>query len=168
LFPIVYDELKRLAQGYLSRERSGHTIRPTALVHEAYLRLVDQTRVEWKNRAHFFALAARAMRRILIDHARRRARRKHGGGVRQIALDQALSIPAIPAGSHQNTNLLALEDALVKLEEEEPEKARVVELRFFSGMTVEEASEVLGVTPRTVWRHWKFAQAYLYRQMTAT
>jgi RNA polymerase sigma factor (TIGR02999 family) len=165
LFSIVYDELRRLAQNHLSRERAGHTIRPTVLVHEAYLRLVDQTRVEWKNRAHFFAVAARAMRRILIDHARRRSRLKRGGsGVVHVTLDQALSTPVARDG---DTNLLALEAALTKLEGEEPDRARVVELRFFSGMTAEETAEVLGVTERTVWRHWKFAQAYLYRCMTA-
>jgi RNA polymerase sigma factor (TIGR02999 family) len=164
LFPLVYDELKNLAQGYLNRERTGHTLRPTALVHEAYLRLVDQTRLEWKDRAHFFAVAARAMRRILIDHARRRLRRKRGGGITPVTLDQAFAVR--DSGKQGSTSLLALEEALLKLEEEDPEKARVVELRFFSGMTVEETAEVLGVTPRTIWRHWKYAQAYLYRLMT--
>jgi RNA polymerase sigma factor (TIGR02999 family) len=162
LLPIVYDELRRLAQNHLSRERAGHTIRPTVLVHEAYLRLIDQSRVEWQNRAHFFAVAARAMRRILIDHARRRTRLKRGGGLVHVTLDQA---GLIPVARERDTNLLALEGALTMLEAEEPEKARVVELRFFSGMTAEETAEVLGITTRTVWRHWKFAQAYLYRRM---
>ncbi len=164
LFPLVYDELRMLAQSYMSRERSDHTLRPTALVGEAYLRLVDQARVEWKDRAHFFAVAARAMRRILIDHARRRARQKRGGGITPVLLDEAGAVP--DSTGHINTTLLGLEAALLKLEAEDPEKARVVELRFFSGMTVDETAEVLGVTPRTIWRHWKFAQAYLYRQMT--
>jgi RNA polymerase sigma factor (TIGR02999 family) len=162
LFPVVYDELRRLAQNYLANERANHTLRATELVNEAYLRLVDQTRVDWKNRAHFFAVAARAMRRILIDHARRRARVKRGGGVKPFSIDEALTISA----KHHNTDLVALDEALNRLEGEQPEKARVVELRFFSGMTAEEAAEVLGVTPRTVWRHWQFAQAYLYRELT--
>jgi RNA polymerase sigma factor (TIGR02999 family) len=162
LFPLVYDELRRLAQNYLGKERVDHTLRATELVNEAYLKLVDQTRVEWKNRAHFFAVAARCMRRILIDHARRRARLKRGGGLKPLSIDEALTVASAPA----NTDLIALDEALTKLESEQPEKARVVELRFFSGLTTEEAAEVLGVTPRTVWRHWQFAQAYLYRELT--
>lgn len=162
LFPLVYEELRGLAQKYLGQERSDHTLGATALVNEAYLRLVDQTRAEWSSRAHFFAVAARAMRRILVDHARRRARQKRGGRqARHVALEDALTL----AGREQNTDLLALDEALTKLEAASPENARVVELRFFSGMTVEETAEVMEISPRTVARHWRSAQAYLYSQM---
>jgi RNA polymerase sigma-70 factor, ECF subfamily len=161
LYPLVYDELRRLAQAALGGERSGHTLQATALVHEAYLKLVDQTRARWHDRAHFFAIAAQAIRRILVDHARGRARQKRGGGWERLDVDALLNLPAgAPA-----TGLLALEEALAKLAAAQPEKARVVEMRFFAGLTADEIAEVLQVTSRTVERHWHFARAWLYREL---
>jgi RNA polymerase sigma factor (TIGR02999 family) len=162
-FDLVYDELRRLAQSYLRSERPEHTLQATALVHEAYLRLSDRDRETWKNRAQFFAAAARAMRRILVDHARARASEKRHGRRQRLSLDQALTL----SDSGPDTDLLALDLALTKLKRQEPEKVAVVELRFFAGLTADEAAEALGVTPRTVFRHWEYAKAWLYREMTS-
>ncbi|MEZ4654543.1 MAG: sigma-70 family RNA polymerase sigma factor [Candidatus Eisenbacteria bacterium] len=162
LLPLVYDELRRLAQHYLGQERPDHTLQATALVHEAYLKLIDQSRAQWIDRAHFFTVAAQAMRRILVDHARRKKRQRHGGGRVAVDLTEAVEIPAdgLPA-----VDLVALDRALSRLAEHAPEKARVVEVRFFAGLPVEEIAEVLGVTTRTVRRYWQYAQAWLYREM---
>jgi RNA polymerase sigma factor (TIGR02999 family) len=164
LFHVLYPELRRLAQSYLSHERPDHTLQATALVHEAYLRLADVPRLEWRDRVHFLAVAARAMRRVLVDHARRRRSAKRPGGRPHLTLDAALTVGA----ESVNPDLLALNLALSKLEAEEPQKAQVVEMRFFGGMTEEEIAAVLDVTPRTVRRYWAYAQARLYESMTGT
>lgn len=162
LYPLVYDELRRLAQSQLAGERAGHTLQATALVHEAYLRLVDQTRVEWKNRSHFFAIAAQAIRRILVDYARRRGRKKRGSGAVHVPLDDLMNIP----DGGPSTDLVALDDALERLAVENGERARVVEMRFFAGLTAGETAHVLGVSTRTVERHWQFARAWLFRALS--
>ncbi len=162
LLPLVYEELKRLAGSYLRRERSDHTLQSTALAHEAYLRLIDQRNSNWKSRAHFFGVAAQAIRRILIDHAKHHGRRKRGGGLKRLSLDDVATISA----GEVDTDLLALDLTLAKLAAEDSESARLVELRFFGGLTNEEIGEVMGVSERTVRRHWQFARAWLYRELT--
>jgi RNA polymerase sigma factor (TIGR02999 family) len=159
LAPIVYDELRRLAGYYLNRERSGHSLQATALVNEAYLRLVDYKRMQWENRAHFFAVSAQLMRRILVDHARRH-NLKRGGGVQHVALEDTATV-----GGGRAENLVALDDALQALARLDARKARVVELRFFGGLSVEETAEVLQISPVTVMRDWSTARAWLYREM---
>jgi RNA polymerase sigma-70 factor (ECF subfamily) len=159
LAPIVYDELRRLAGYYLNRERSGHSLQATALVNEAYLRLVDYKRMRWENRAHFFAVSAQLMRRILVDHARRH-NLKRGGGVQHVTLEDTAVI-----GGGRDENLVELDDAMQGLARIDPRKAKVVELRFFGGLSVEETAEVLKVSPITVMRDWKTARAWLYREM---
>jgi RNA polymerase sigma factor (TIGR02999 family) len=161
LTPIVYDELRRLARGYLRRERRDHSLQTTALVNEAYLRLVDHTRMEWQNRAHFFAVSAQVMRRILVDHARRR-NIKRGRGLHRVSLDEATVV-----GRERPTDLVALDDALTLLAERDARKAQIVEMRFFGGLTVEESAEVLGVSPVTVMRDWRTAKAWLYRELAS-
>ena len=161
LFPLVYDELRRLAQSRLENERAGHTLQATALVHETYLKLIDIDQVEWQNRAHFFAVAATAIRRLLVDYARARGRDKRGGGAVKLSLDDALTIAAEGPG----TDLIALHEALERFGREEPERARVVELRFFGGLTGDEIAEVLGVDRRTVTRYWLHGRAWLYREL---
>ena len=162
LIPLVYDELHRLARGYMRRERPDHTLQPTALVHEAYFRLVDQDRVEWKNRAQFFGIAAQAMRRILVDHARGRRYAKRRGSERQISLDDAeLSAPGRPP------DLVALDQALEGLASLDPRKGRVIELRVFGGLTIEESATVLGVSNTTVINEYRAARAWLYRQLSS-
>jgi RNA polymerase sigma-70 factor, ECF subfamily len=160
LLPLVYGELRRLAASYLRRERADHTLQPTALVHESYLRLVDQTQVRWQNRAHFFGVAAQMMRRILVDHARERVAEKRGGGAERLSLDENIAV-----SGERARELVALDEALARLAEIDPEKSRVVELRFFGGLSVEETAEVLGVSAPTVKRHWRMAKAWLYGQM---
>jgi RNA polymerase sigma factor (TIGR02999 family) len=157
---LVYDDLRRRAAGYLRRERPGHTLQPTAVVHEAYLRLVDQDRVVWQNRAHFLAIAASMMRRVLMDHGRRQKARKRGGGGTRVTLDEAFS-PVTPRG----LDLLALDEALAELAGLDEQQARIVELRAFGGLSVEETAEALGVSPATVKRHWIFALAWLQRRL---
>lgn len=147
LMPLVYDELHRLAEGYMRRERPGHTLQPTALVHEAYLQLVDQKRVRWQNRCHFFAVAAQLMRRITMLHVRRQRTAKRGGGQRPLAFDESLQVPA-----ERGDALIEIDDALDGLAKIDPRLARVVELRFFGGMTVEETAEALAVSPTTIKR----------------
>jgi RNA polymerase sigma-70 factor (ECF subfamily) len=159
LTPIIYDELRRLAGHYLRRERSGHSLQATALVNEAYLRLVDYKRMRWENRAHFFAVSAQLMRRILVDHARRH-NLKRGGGVPHVPLEETAIV-----GGGRAENLVALDDALHALARMDARKARVVELRFFGGLSVEETAEVLQVSPGTVMRDWSTARAWLYREM---
>lgn len=160
LLPLVYDELRRLASIYLSRERQDHTLQPTALVHEAYLRLIDQTRVEWQNRAHFFGVAAEMMRRILIDHAKRTKASKRGGFAEKLALDEAVAF-----SEDQEVDLLALDDALSDLARLDPRQSRIVELRFFGGLTLEETAEVTKLSRATVEREWVMAKAWLYSQL---
>ena len=160
LLPLVERELHRLAHHYMSRERPDHTLQTSALVNEAYLKLVDQTRVRWQNRAHFFAIAAQTMRRILIDHARRRRYDKRGGGARPLPLDEAAHIT-----DERAAELVALDDALKLLQDVDERKARVVELRYFGGLSVEEVAEVLKVSPDTVGREWRRARAFLLREM---
>ncbi len=160
LMPLVYDELRRLARGYLQRERSDHTLQATGLVHEAYLRLVDQGTTTWQNRAHFFGVAAQLMRRILVDHARRHRRGKRGGALDKVEFDEALALSV-----SRDLNLIALDDALQDLAALNPQHSQIVELRFFGGMTIEEVAEVLDVSPRTVQREWRMARAWLRRQI---
>jgi RNA polymerase sigma factor (TIGR02999 family) len=164
LVPLVYAELHTLASRYLSRERRDHTLQPTALVNEAFLRLAGQRDVDWQSRAHFFGIAARLMRRILVDHARRDARDKRGGGATHLPLDDV--DPASPAAAVDAVDTVALDAALSRLEALDPHQGRVVELRFFGGMTIEEAAEVMGISTATVKREWVVARAWLYRELT--
>jgi RNA polymerase sigma factor (TIGR02999 family) len=161
LMPLVYGELRRLAHCYMRRERVGHTLQTTALINEAYLRLVEQQHVQWHNRAHFFAISAQLMRRILVDHARSHTRVKRGGGVLKMSLDEAV----VPS-QKRAAELVALDDALQSLATVDLRKSQVVELRFFGGLSVEETAEVLKVTPMTVTRDWKTAKAWLHREMS--
>lgn len=162
LLPLVYEELHGQAARYFSRERACHTLQPTALVNEVYLRLIGQHEVNWQNRAQFFGVAAQMMRRILVSHARARAARKRGGGETRITLDESVA-----AAPQRDVNLLALDEALTKLHDMDPEKSRMVELRFFSGLSVEETAEVMGVSPRTIDRQWQTAKAWLHREISA-
>ena len=162
LMPLVYDELRRLARTFLSREREGHTLQPTALVNEAYLRLVDQTRVNWQNRAHFYGIASSMMRRVLIDHARAHAAEKRGGAAIHLSIE-AVQVPL----EQRAASFVALDEALKKLEEMDERKCQVVEMRFFGGLSDEEIAGVLGVTTRTVLRDWKKARLWLYRELSA-
>jgi RNA polymerase sigma factor (TIGR02999 family) len=161
LIPLVYKELRRIAGYYMRDERVSHTLQPTALVNEAYLRLADQTRVDWRNRAHFFGVAAQMMRRILVDHARERAAAKRGGHRARIDLDQIEFGPALEGCEE----LLAVEEALTRLRAFDPQQERIVELRYFGGLTVEETADVLGVSPRTVKREWAMAKAWLQAEL---
>jgi RNA polymerase sigma factor (TIGR02999 family) len=160
LLPLVYAELRRLASSYLRRERQNHTLQPTALVHEAYLRMIDQTQAQWQNRAHFFGVAAQMMRRILVDHARAQQADKRGGEFQKLSLDENIDVPG-----NRPEELVALDDALKRLAEIDPQKSRLVELRFFGGLSVEETAEVLGVSVPTVKRHWRMAKAWLYGEV---
>ncbi len=162
LMPLVYDELRRLARGYLQRERPDHTLQATGLVHEAYLRLVDQGTTTWQNRAHFFGVAAQLMRRILVDHARRHRRGKRGGSWDKVEFDEALA-PSVS----RNLDVIALDDALLDMAKLNPQHSQIVELRFFGGMSIEEVAEVLDVSPRTVQREWRMARAWLRREISA-
>jgi RNA polymerase sigma-70 factor (ECF subfamily) len=160
LLPLIYDELRRLAMNYLRRERPDHTLQATALVHEAYLRLVDQTRVNWQNRAHFFGVAAQLMRRLLVDYARKHNAEKRGADFQRLTLDEN-----IEKAVERSEEIIALDRALEALAAIDEQKARIVELRYFGGLTVEETAEVMGVTPITIKRHWRMAKAWLYGQM---
>ena len=161
LTPLVYAELRRLASRHLRRERSGHTLQSTALVHEAYLRLVDQRSVRWQNRAHFFGIAAQMIRRILVDYARGRHTAKRGADACKLSLDEAIGTPA-----QRDLNLVALDDALQNLAALDPQQSRIVELKFFGGLSIEEIAEVLGISPATVKRDWAVAKAWLYRYIS--
>jgi len=160
LLPLIYDELRSLAMNYLRRERADHTLQATALVHEAYLRLIDQTRVNWQNRAHFFGVAAQLMRRLLVDYARKHNAEKRGADFQKLTLDENIEKAVV-----RSEEILALDRALEELAALDEQKARIVELRYFGGLTVEETAEVLGVTPITIKRHWRMARAWLYGQM---
>ena len=165
LLPIVYDELHRCAARAMQRESVGHTLQPTALVNEVYLRLVDQTRAVWQNRAQFFGVAAQLMRRILVDHARSQAAEKRGGGQHAVTLDELRD--AIDRSSGPDAiQILELNDALIKLEALDPDQARVVELRYFTGLSIEETAEALGVSVSTVKREWIVARAWLRRELS--
>jgi len=161
LIPLVYDELHRMARRYMVREQAAHTLQTTALVNEAYLRMVDLRKVQWQNRAHFFAVSAQLMRRILVDFARSRNYQKRGGGRRRVTLDEGLEV-----SPEQDADLVLLDDALNALAAIDDRKRRVVELRFFGGLTVEETAHVLEVSPDTVMRDWKMAKVWLLREMT--
>jgi RNA polymerase sigma-70 factor, ECF subfamily len=161
LYPLVYDELHRLARRYMSRERQGHTLQTTALINEAYVRLVDQKNVHWANRSHFFAISAQIMRRILIDHARRHAYAKRGGGAQQVSLDEVANLTSM-----RGSELLRLDEALKILADMDPRRSQVVELRYFGGLNNEEIAGVLNVSENTVTRDWNMARAWLYQQLS--
>ncbi|HTS62946.1 MAG TPA: sigma-70 family RNA polymerase sigma factor [Candidatus Acidoferrales bacterium] len=159
LTPVVYGELHRLARRYMKREKPGHSLQTTALVNEAYLRLVDYKRMQWQDRAHFFAVSAQVMRRILVEHARRHNQRR-GGDVPHVSLDQAAVV-----GGGRSADLVALDDAMNTLARMDPRKVQVVEMRFFGGLSVEETAEVLQISPVTVMRDWSTAKAWLFREL---
>ncbi|MFN0107449.1 MAG: sigma-70 family RNA polymerase sigma factor [Blastocatellia bacterium] len=161
LMPIVYDELGRLAASYLRRERQGHTLQPTALVNEAYMRLMDQTRSNWQNRAQFFGIAAQAMRRILTDHARSQQAAKRGSGDEKFELDEAIEI----SDGKSSPDLIALDDALNTLAQFDERQSRIVELRYFGGLEITEVAEALNISPATVKREWNSAKAWLFNQL---
>ena len=161
LLPLIYDELKRIAANYLRRERSNHTLQPTALVHEAYMKMVDITQISWQNKAHFLGVAANQMRRILVDYARQHNAEKRGGEFHILTLNEE-----IDKAIEQSTELIALDDALNELAKMDEMKAKIVELRYFGGLTVEETAEVLGVSAITIKRHWRMTKAWLYGQLT--
>lgn len=163
LIPLVYDELRRLADHYLRRERPDHTLQATALVHEAYFRLVDQRNVDWQNRAQFFGIAAGLMRRILLEHARSHRAAKRGGDKQKLSLDEAMGL-----SKERDVDLVALDEALDLLAALDPRQSRIVELRFFGGLTIEETAEVLGVSPITVHREWRVTKAWLLREIRKT
>ena len=163
LLPKIHDELRTLAASYLRRERPDHTLQPTALVNEAFLKLVDQRAVKWQNRAHFFGIAAQAMRRILVDHARAHAASKRGGALRKVPLDDA-----IVSGGATDVELLALDQALTRLAALDPQQSRIVELRFFGGLTMEETAEVMHISPATIGREWRMAKAWLSAELGRT
>jgi RNA polymerase sigma-70 factor (ECF subfamily) len=163
LIPLVYDELRRLASGYMRRERGDHTLQATALVHEAYLKLVEQRSVDWQSRAHFFGIAAQVMRRILVDHARGHLREKRGGGERTVPIDEALVF-----APEQSLELVKLDEALERLTKLDPRQGKIVELRFFGGLTVEQAADLLGISQKTVKRDWSMAKAWLHGEVRPT
>jgi len=161
LLPLVDEELRQQASRYLRRERVGHTLQTTALIHEAYLKLVDQKNVHWQNRAHFFGIAAQLMRRILVDHARSKKRAKRGGSDIRVSFNEANALAPV-----QDLDIVALDEALARLAEVDEQQSRIVELRFFSGLTVEETAEVLSISPATVKRDWSMAKAWLHREIS--
>lgn len=161
LIPLVYDEMRRLARYYMRRERAEHTLQTSALINEAYIRLVDHKGMRWQNRAHFYAVAAQAMRRILVDHARSHNYAKRGGGARMVELDEAAAV-----AHEQAAEIVALDEALNELSAFDPRQSKVVELRYFGGMSVEETAEALGVSPATVMREWRAAKAWLLRAIS--
>jgi RNA polymerase sigma factor (TIGR02999 family) len=163
LVPQIHRELRKLAASYLRKERPDHTLQPTALVNEAFLKLIDQRAVRWQNRAHFFGIAAQAMRRILVDHARAHGAGKRGDGARRVPLEDAAMI-----GGAVDIDLLALDEALTRLAAIDPQQSRVVELRFFGGLTMEETAEVMHISPATVGREWRMAKAWLFAEMGRT
>ena len=163
LFPLVYDELHRLASRYMSRERKGHTLQTTALINEAYVRLVDQKNVHWQNRSHFFAISARIMRRILVDHVRRRGYAKRGGDIRRVSLDETAHIAKEPSAE-----LLLLDEALTKLAKIDERRSKVVELRHFGGLSNDEIATLLNVSTNTITRDWNLARAWLYQQLAGS
>lgn len=163
LLPAVYQELRKLAESYMRKEFSGHTLQPTALVHEAYFKLIDQNAVKWQNRAHFFGVAAQLMRRLLIDHARAKQAAKRGGSQAKISFDEGLHWAE---NEEQSQDILALDNALTKLTAMDARQGRVVELRYFGGLSIEETAEVLETSPATVKRDWALAKAWLFRELS--
>jgi len=163
LYPLVYDELHKLARRYMNRERKGHTLQTTALINEAYVRLVKQKNVHWENRAHFFAISAQIMRRILIDHARLHTYAKRGGGAQRVSLDETAMI-----ADERSSDLLLLNDALTRLAEMDPRRGQVVELRYFGGLSNEEIAGVLRISENTVTRDWNMARAWLYQELSGS
>ncbi len=163
LMPLVYNELRRLASAYLRRERPNHTLQSTALVHEAFMRLVNQQEVQWQSRAHFFAIAAQMIRRILVDHARSQRAEKRGSGAVKLELDAALAIPL-----KTDVDLVLLNDARDRLAEMDPRQSRLVELRFFAGLSIEETAQVMQLSPATIKREWNAARAWLFREISRT
>jgi RNA polymerase sigma-70 factor (ECF subfamily) len=161
LMPLVYDELRRLAHHYMSRERAGHTLQTTALVNEAYLRLIGRTDMPWQNRTHFFAISAQLMRRILVDYARTHTRAKRGGGAHMITFDEAAIV-----SRERAADVIALDDALNELAALDPQQSRIVELRFFGGLTIEETAKVPRISPATIKREWRTAKAWLYHELS--
>jgi|KBSMisStandDraft_5_1062788.scaffolds.fasta_scaffold200056_2 RNA polymerase sigma factor (TIGR02999 family) len=164
LLPLIYEELRRRAAAYLRRERPNHTLQPTALVHEAYLRLIDQRQDNWASRDHFFAIAAQAMRRILVDHARGRHRQKRGGSNEDLPLEDAL----LAAADEASVDLIALDEAMKRLAKLDPQQERIVELRYFGGLSLDEAANALSISRATAARDWQVAKAWLHREMTRT
>jgi RNA polymerase sigma factor (TIGR02999 family) len=163
LIPLVYDELRLIANRFLRRERPSHTLQSTALVHEAFLRLIDQTRTDWQSRAHFFGVAANVIRNILVDHARARQTAKRGGPMPALSLDDALAFP-----QDRDLELIAVDDALLSLSRFDPQQARIVELRFFAGLSIEETAEVLRISASTVKRDWILAKAWIYHTLSGS
>jgi RNA polymerase sigma-70 factor (ECF subfamily) len=163
LYPLVYEELHRLARRYMSRERKGHTLQTTALINEAYVRLVDQRNVHWANRSHFFAISAQIMRRILIDHARRHAYAKRGGGAQQVSLEEVAIV-----ANEKSAEIIRLDEALTTLAKMDPRRCHVVELGYFGGLSNEEIAGVLNVSENTVTRDWNLARAWLHQQLTGS
>jgi RNA polymerase sigma factor (TIGR02999 family) len=163
LMPMVETELRRIAANHMRRERPGHTLQTSALVNEAYLKLIDQRQVRWENRSHFFALASQLMRRILLDHARSQSRAKRGGDAVHVGLDEVTVI-----SPQKSETLIALDEALTRLAEFDPRKSKIVEMRFFGGLTVDEVAEVLGIAPITVMLHWRLAKAWLQKEVRTT
>jgi RNA polymerase sigma factor (TIGR02999 family) len=161
LIPLLYGELHRLAHHYMRGERPGHTLQTTALINEAYLRLIDYRKVQWQDRAHFFAAAAQVMRRILVDSARSRHEAKRGGGVQKLSLDEAAAV-----SQEKSAEVIAVDDALKDLSELDPRKSQIVELRYFGGLNIEETAKVLRISPTTVQREWRSAKAFLHRAVT--
>lgn len=161
LLPLVYDELRRQARRFLRKERPNHTLQSTALIHEAYLTLVKQKHIDWQNREHFFAISANVMRRILVNYANARHRKKRGGTAENVGLDD----PIVDATQKRDLDLLALDEALTRLAKKSEQQARIVELRYFSGLTIEETAGVLGISPATLKRDWKMTKAWLYREL---
>jgi RNA polymerase sigma factor (TIGR02999 family) len=164
LLPLVYDQLRHLASSFLKRERQNHTLQATALVHEAYMRMIDLQDVTWQNRAHFFAIAARVMRRILVNYAYSHMASKRGGGNYKLTLDEELGLSVSPS-QQQDLDIAELDEALNRLEAKDERKSRIVELRYFGGLSVEDTAEVLGISSRTVKREWKMARILLYREL---
>ena len=162
LMPLVYDELRRQASRFLRRENSDHTLQTTALIHEAYIKLIDQRKTDWQNRSHFFAIASQAMRRILVDHARTKHREKRGGHDLKLPLDEAMTV----AGDEKSVDLVALDEALTRLEAIDKQQSRVVELRYFSGLSLEDTADVLKISRSTAARDWAMARAWLHRELT--
>ena len=163
LYPLVYEELRRLARSYMRREPKGHTLQTTALINEAYVRLVDQQSVRWQNRSHFFAISAQIMRRILVDHARRHLQAKRGGGAKRISLDEVMIV-----AKERSAEVLMLDEALSNLARLDPRRSQVVELRYFAGLNNSEIASVLQISENTVMRDWNLARAWLYQQLSET
>lgn len=162
LAPLVHAELRRLAKRYLGKEHAGHTLQTSALINEAYLRMIEWKGLKWENRAHFFGLAAQLMRQVLVDYARQHQARKRGAGALKLTLDEAINVPY-----ERELDLIALDDALASLAKIYPRKSRIVELRFFGGLSVDDVAAALKISPRTVMREWSLAQAWLYRELRA-